>query len=246
MLIVYNLHMEITIFAAIAAGIGSFLSPCVLPIIPAFLSYISGSSINELRTQTLSISRLNLVINTIFFILGFSMMFSIIGVILNTTLSTLSTSIISNLTLVGGVIIIIFGIYLLASSKLLFLNKEFRFNIKRFKTNYLTSLIFGIIFAGAWTPCVGPILGSIFALAASMPADAFNLLLAYSTGLGIPFLLMSIFISKSLSFIARAKNYLKYFNVVAGSMLIILGVLVASNNLILIGNFPLIESVMNI
>lgn len=238
--------MEIGIFAAVAAGIGSFLSPCVLPIIPAFLSYISGSSINELRSQTLSISRLNLIINTIFFVLGFSLMFSIIGVILNTTLSNMSHEITSTLTTIGGTIIVGFGIYLLISSKFITLNREFKFNIQRFKTNYLTSLIFGIIFAAAWTPCVGPILGSIFVLAASMPADAFNLLLAYSIGLGVPFILMSIFISKSLAFISKAKNYLKYFNLITGSLLIILGLLVASNNLSLIGNFPLVENIVGV
>lgn len=236
--------MEIAIYTALAAGIGSFLSPCILPIVPAFLSYISGSSINELRTQTLSISRVNLIINAIFFVLGFSLMFSIIGVILNTALSNIGTELTLLVTRVGGIIIIGFGIYLLLSSKIAALNREFRFNIRRFKTNYLTSLIFGIIFAGAWTPCVGPILGSIFTLAAVMPSDAFNLLLAYSLGLGIPFILMSIFISSSLAFIRRAKNYLRYFNIITGTLLIILGTLVATNNLVLIGNFPLVEAII--
>src|SRR5919204_1388559 len=135
-------------------------------------------------------TRLNIFLNTVYFVLGFSLVFAVLGVILNSVLATVGIGFQHTLTSIGGAVIIVFGIYLILSTKLRQLNFEKRMtNIPRFKTTYITSFVFGAAFAGCWTPCVGPILGSIFTLAATAPGAAYNSLLAYSLGLGIPFLI---------------------------------------------------------
>jgi cytochrome c-type biogenesis protein len=115
--------------------------------------------------------------------------------------------------------------------------------IPRFKTSYVTSFVFGAAFAAGWTPCVGPILGSTFALAATHPA--YNSLLAYSIGLGIPFLITGAFFSRATGIIKRMAKHLKYFNLVMGGILIVVGVLLFTGQLILLANFPLANQIIN-
>ncbi|MEM2760682.1 MAG: cytochrome c biogenesis protein CcdA [Nitrososphaerales archaeon] len=240
--------MELGFIIAAAAGAGSFFSPCMLPVLPAFLSYLSGSSVQEISKTSSSIkltsTRLNIFLNTVFFVLGFSLVFSVLGVMLNSVLSGIAADFTIWLTRVGGIMIISFGLYMLASTKLHFLNFEKRFTVKRFKISYPTSFMFGLAFAAAWTPCVGPILASIFTLAATLPGQAFNLLFAYSLGLGVPFLLTGIFFSQSTNFVSKMSRHLKYFNVIMGSILIVLGILVFSNQLALLGNFPVVNQII--
>jgi cytochrome c-type biogenesis protein len=118
--------------------------------------------------------------------------------------------------------------------------------LPRFKTSYIKSFVFGAAFAAGWTPCVGPILGSTFTLAATAPGAAYNSLLAYSLGLGIPFLITGAFFSQATGLIRRMVKYLKYFNPIMGAVLIILGILVFTNQLALLGNFPLANQVINL
>jgi cytochrome c-type biogenesis protein len=191
-------------------------------------------------------TRLNIFLNTVYFVLGFSLVFAVLGVILNSVLATVGIGFQHTLTSIGGAVIIVFGIYLILSSKLRQLNFEKRMaNIPRFKTTYITSFVFGAAFAGCWTPCVGPILGSIFTLAATAPGAAYNSLLAYSLGLGIPFLITGAFFTKATGLIRRMVRYLKYFNPAMGTLLIIVGILVFSNQLVLLGNFPLANQIAN-
>ena len=177
---------EITLAVAALAGLGSFVAPCILPMIPAFLAYISGTTLSELNqrdgTKTFSVNRTNIVLNSVFFVLGFSVVFSTIGVIINSTLSSVSWEIVDELNQIGGVIIVGFGIFLLLSMKINKLNLEKKFFPKRSKASYPMSFVFGLAFAAGWTPCVGPILGTILTLAATTPSVAFNLLLVYSLG----------------------------------------------------------------
>ena len=119
-------------------------------------------------------------------------------------------------------------------------------HLPKFKTSYITSFVFGAAFAAAWTPCVGPILGSTLTLAATAPGAAYNLLLAYSLGLGIPFLVTGLFFSQATNLIGKMVKHLKYFNPAMGIMLIILGVLVFTNSLSILGNFPLANEIINI
>src|SRR3970040_9068 len=191
---------EVTIFVALIAGLGSFVAPCILPMIPAFLAYISGTTVTELgskRGSVISINRTDIILNTVFFVLGFSVVFSALGVLINSVLSSAAGDISQSLNYIGGIIIISFGLFLLLSTKIRVLNVEKKFFPKRKKSSYPLSFVFGLAFAAGWTPCVGPILGTILTLAATTPSVAFNLLLVYSLGLGIPFILMGVFFSRA-------------------------------------------------
>lgn len=236
-----------TIFVAFVAGLSSFIAPCILPMIPAFLAYISGTTVTEIGSKNgtvLSVNRLNIVFNTVFFVLGFSIVFSILGVLINSILSSAANEVIESLNIVGGIIIICFGIFLLLSTKIRSLNIEKKFFPKNTKSSYPMSFVFGLAFAAGWTPCVGPILGTILTLAATTPSISFSLLLAYSFGLGIPFILMGVFFSRATRIIRSMTKHLKYYNVVLGMFIIILGVLVFTNQLAYIANFPLLNDLV--
>ena len=234
------------------AGAGTFFSPCILPILPAFISYLSGTTINEVQDSSgqsirLKRVRLNIFLNTAYFVLGFSLVFAVLGVFLNSVLMNVGIGFQNVLTSVGGLVIIGFGAYLILSTRLRTLNSEKRFSsIPKFKTSYITSFVFGCAFAAGWTPCVGPILGSTLTLAATAPGAAYNSLLAYSLGLGIPFLVTSLFFSQATIIIRKMVKHLKYFNPAMGIFLIVLGLLVFTNNLSILGNFPLANEIINI
>jgi cytochrome c-type biogenesis protein len=235
---------DVTILVALIAGLGSFVAPCILPMIPAFLAYISGTTVTELSSKTgsvISINRTGIILNTIFFVLGFSVVFSALGVLINSVLSTAAGNILQSLNYIGGIIIISFGIFLLLSTKIRALNVEKRFFPKRKKSSYPLSFVFGLAFAAGWTPCVGPILGTILTLAATTPSVSFHLLLAYSLGLGIPFVLMGVFFSRATKVIRAMSKHLKFYNIILGGFIIILGILVFTNQLAYIANFPLLD-----
>ena len=255
--------VETSVLISAFAGLGSFLSPCILPILPGFISYLSGTAANEAKNsettgitnandgrQSLTIkraTRLNVFLNTVYFVLGFSLVFSVLGVVLNSVLATYGNGFQHSLTSIGGIVIVAFGVYLILSTKLRTLNFEKKMTrLPRFKTSYVTSLVFGAAFAAGWTPCVGPILGSTFALAASHPAAAYNSLLAYSLGLGIPFLITGAFFSRATGLIRRMVKHLKYFNPAMGGILIVVGILLFTNQLILLSNFPLVNQLINL
>jgi len=250
--------VEVNVLVSALAGAGSFFSPCILPILPAFISYLSGTTLNELQSNNAAgtteravtikkSTRLNIFLNTVYFVLGFSLVFSVLGVILNSVLVTAGIGFQSALATVGGLVIIGFGSYLILSTRLRKLNFEKRMtSLPKFKTSYITSFVFGAAFAAGWTPCVGPILGSTLTLAATAPGAAYNSLLAYSIGLGIPFLITGAFFSQATGIIRRMVKHLKYFNLVMGGMLIVLGILVFTNNLSILGNFPLANQIINL
>lgn len=239
---------EVTLAVAALAGLGSFVAPCILPMIPAFLAYISGTTLSEINqkngTKLISINRTNVILNTVFFVLGFSIVFSTLGVIINSTLGGLSSELISGFNQIGGIIIIGFGIFLLLTTKFRSLNIEKKFIPKREKVSYPLSFLFGLAFAAGWTPCVGPILGTILTLAAATPTVSFYLLLAYSLGLGIPFILMGVFFSRATRVIQAMSKHLKYYSVIIGALIIFLGVLVFTNQLAYIANFPLLNEMV--
>ena len=247
--------VETSVLVSALAGTGSFFSPCILPIIPAFVSYLSGTTLSEIQSQgtggtsveVKKSTRLNIFLNTVYFVLGFSLVFAVLGVILNSLLINVGTSFQATFQTIGGSVIIAFGAYLILSSKIRVLNFERRMtHIPRFKTTYLTSFMFGAAFASGWTPCVGPILGTTLTLAATSPGAAYNSLLAYSLGLGVPFLITGAFFSQSTKVIKKMIKHLKYFNPIMGAILIILGILVLTNQLSMIGNFPLANEIINL
>ncbi|MDE1762816.1 MAG: cytochrome C biogenesis protein [Thaumarchaeota archaeon] len=240
--------VELDIGVAAVAGLGSFLAPCILPMIPAFLAYISGTTLSELQrnngTVNLVASRLNILLNTVFFVAGFTVVFSILGVVLNSVLSSTAGKALVDFNHIGGIIIIAFGSFMLLSSKISKLNFEKKILPDRKSASYPLSFVFGLAFATGWTPCIGPILGSILTLAATSPGHAFVLLLSYSLGLGIPFILMGIFFSRFTRFIKSMSKHLKYYSVIMGAFIIALGVLVYTNQLAAIASFPLLNNAL--
>jgi cytochrome c-type biogenesis protein len=206
-----------------------------------------NQSLNSPSIALKQSTRLNIFLNTVYFVLGFSLVFAIMGVILNSFLANFATGFQTTFQVIGGAVIISFGGYLILSTKLRVLNFEKKMtNLPRFKTTYLTSFVFGAAFASGWTPCVGPILGTTLTLAATSPGAAYNSLLAYSLGLGLPFLITGAFFSQSTKIIRKMVKYLKYFNPLMGAILIILGILVLTNQLSIIGNFPLANEIINV
>ena len=237
---------EVSIVIAFLAGIGSFFAPCILPMVPAFLAYISGTTLSEVKTKdsVISINKSNVLLNSIFFVLGFSVVFSALGVAINSVFSESASQIITEFNQIGGIIIIGFGVYMILTHKIRILNVEKKIFPKSAGARFPVSFLFGMAFAAGWTPCVGPILGTIITLAATSPSISFNLLLAYSLGMGIPFVIMGALISKSSRIIARIVNHLKYYTVLFGIVIIILGILVFFNQLVLIANFPLLNELI--
>ena len=232
---------------AALAGLGSFWAPCILPMIPAFLAYISGTTladINNSGSGTVTVNRTGIVLNAVFFVLGFSVVFSMIGVAINSVFIGVGGDVINLFNQVGGIIIMGFGAFLILSTRIAALNMEKKFLVRREKASYPLSFVFGLAFAVGWTPCVGPILGTILTLAATTPAMAFNLLLVYSLSLGIPFIIMAIFFSRAQRVIRAMGKHMKYYSVILGAFIILLGVLVYTNQLAYLANFPLLNELI--
>jgi cytochrome c-type biogenesis protein len=223
---------DLTPWVAFVAGIISFLSPCVFPIIPGFLAYLAGTSIRESKQV-----RLEIFINSVFFVLGFSVVFALLGVLLNTILTAFAYETELWLARIGGIIIIFFGLYLTGLIKIPFLEQEHKLEVKRkFKSKYLTSFLFGFAFAVGWSPCVGVILGAILGLAATSPGSAFFLLLMYAFGLGIPFLIVGLFTAQAAKALHRYARTFLVLRVIFGIFLIILGILAFTQKLSAIAN----------
>ena len=222
----------IELFIAFAAGLISFLSPCVLPLIPGYIAYISGSSFNELLEN----KNINLL-PIILFTFGFSIVFIIFGATA-TFLGQLLLSNSSELRIIAGAIIIIFSLHILGIIKLNFLNYEKRIYTSNSKGAVSTILV-GMAFGFGWTPCIGPILGSILALASTEENINRGILLLffYSLGLAIPFVLSGYLIQKFLVF---SKNFKKNFNIVSkigGVVLLTTGILIITNKLQSLGYY---------
>lgn len=233
--------MGLSLVVAFTAGLVSFLSPCVLPIIPGFLAYLAGS-----MTETPDrAGRIQIFLNSVFFVLGFSLVFAALGVLLNTVLQSVAYDVQMWAARAGGAIVIFFGLYLTGLIKVPFLDRDHKLAVKtKFSSRYLTSLLFGAAFAAGWTPCVGAALGAILGLAASNPGTAFTLLMAYSIGLGVPFLIVGAFASQAGGVIQKIAPVLVYVNIVFGAILIVLGVLVFTESLPLLGNFSFLNDLL--
>ena len=224
----------IEIFLALGAGLISFLSPCVLPLIPGYIAYISGSSLNELLEK----KNVN-IFPIIFFTLGFSLVFIIFGA----AASLIGQILLKNsveLRIFAGLIIIVFSLHIIGIINIKFLNYE-----KRIQTNnnkgFLAPLLIGMAFAFGWTPCIGPILGSILILAStseSLPRGII-LLSFYSVGLAIPFILSGYLIQKFMLITKNLKQKMLIINRVGGGLLLITGILIITNQLQVLGYFLL-------
>jgi cytochrome c-type biogenesis protein len=229
--------MVVSLLIAFFAGFISFISPCVLPLIPGYVSFICGTTLDELDNK----SKNFILKKSIFFSLGFSLVFISLGA----TATFVGSFLLQNskiLSIGSGVIIIFFGIYLLEIIKINFLNKSFgNFNIK-YSNNLLFPLIVGVGFGFGWTPCIGPILGSILAFASLEDSiyKGISLLSFYSLGLAIPFIFSSLLIKKFLVFSKNIKKYINKIKKISGVILLITGILIVTDKLQTLG-FYLIE-----
>ncbi len=224
----------IEIFIAFGAGFISFLSPCVLPLIPGYISFISGQSLNEILVS----KKINFF-PLILFCFGFSTVFIILGA----SASFLGQTLLQNseiLRIVAGIVIIIFSLQLLGIINISFLNLEKRFDTKR-SENILFPYLIGLAFGFGWTPCIGPILGSILALASIEETlfRAVTLLSFYSLGLAIPFILAGYLTQKFLIFSKNFKKNINMISKIGGTVLIVTGFLILTNQLQLIGFYIL-------
>ncbi|MCB4792142.1 MAG: cytochrome c biogenesis protein CcdA [Elusimicrobia bacterium] len=217
------------VIASFLAGVASFVSPCILPMIPAYITFITGASLDELKSGNVSLR--NTFLNALFFVLGFSFIFILLGA----SATYLGNLIGTNKKIIqwaGGIIIIIFGFHIMGILKLNMLYYEKRMEMKRFSLGYLGAFFIGIAFAIGWTPCIGPILSSILILASTQNTlnQGMMLLTIYSIGLGIPFLITAVFINKTLQFFTAIKRYFRIIEVISGLILIAIGFLILTNN----------------
>ena len=222
------------ILVAFGAGLISFLSPCVLPLIPGYISYISGNSLNELIEK----KNVNLI-PIILFTVGFSIVFIIFGAA-STFLGQVLLQNSYELRVAAGLIIIILSLHIIGIINLKILNYEKRIQTKT-NTNFYSPILIGMAFAFGWTPCIGPILGSILVLAAT--EDTINkgvlLLISYSLGLALPFILSGYLIQKFLIFSKNFKNNINLISKIGGIILLITGVLILTNQLQALGYYLL-------
>jgi len=222
---------EISLLGALVAGLLSFLSPCVLPLVPAYLSFISGVSVDALRNGeniNHDAVRKTAMVQALWFVLGFSLVFIALGA----TASLIGQWLLSHMAVlakVAGMIIIVFGLHYTGLIRIPFLMMEARLSTDEVKsTSGWGALILGSAFAFGWTPCIGPILGAILALAGAQGqvGEGMLLLVMYSIGLGIPFLLAAFATNSFLHWSQRFKRYLHAIEVVSGVLLIIVGVMI--------------------
>jgi cytochrome c-type biogenesis protein len=228
---------------AFGAGLISFLSPCVLPLIPGYISFISGVSLQEMQDGShadglLNSQKLTVILNAIFFIIGFSVIFILLGASA-TWIGTLLSTRISFLTKAAGLVIILFGLFKLGFFRPLVFFKEVRFNVERKKVGFIWALIIGASFAFGWTPCIGPILTGILVFAGTLDHvhQGVLLLSVYSLGLGIPFLLTSLGVNQFFKFFDRIKRHLGLLEKIAGGIMVIIGLLIFFNKLIVIPGY---------
>lgn len=230
---------EPTILFSFLAGTLSFLSPCMLPVIPAFIAHMAGTNLED------NFNRKKVFLTALLFVIGFSIVFGIIGVALNSFLESASAQILHYLSIFAGALIIFFGAHLTGIISIPKLEREHKIGLEdKLGSGYLSSLLLGGAFAVGWTPCVGPILGSVFALASTSPGSAFLMLNAYSIGLGTPFLLIGAFPNKFREIILQRQEAVAKVRTVFGYIMILMGVLIATQNLSLLANFGILNEVL--
>jgi len=221
----------ISYFYVLLAGLLSFLSPCVLPIVPGYLCFIAGTSLDK-ALDSQEVLRINILKYAISFVLGFSTVFVIMGASA-TYLSSLLYEYFDYLRIIGGIIIIIFGIHFTQLIQLPFLNSDTRIQINNYKPGLIGSYIVGLSFAFGWTPCIGPILGSVLSVAASSEniSEGTFLLVLYSAGLGVPFVIAAYGIGAFLKFLSKIRKHIRTIEIFTGLLLILFGVLILTNRI---------------
>jgi cytochrome c-type biogenesis protein len=221
---------------SLAMGLVSFVSPCIMPLIPSYVSYITGISYDELVSPDSRRKNMKITLfHSLAFVAGFSIVFVLLGASASLAGSLLAKHL-STIRIVGGILIIIMGVFVMDVVKIPFLQREAKFHLKTRPVGYIGTIIVGMIFGAGWTPCTGPFLGSVLTLA--MTSDTLGsgmlLLMFYSLGLGIPFILSAVAISAFLSSFSWMKKHFRAIKMVSGIILIIMGVLLLTNKMTLL------------
>ncbi|MGH7326133.1 MAG: cytochrome c biogenesis CcdA family protein [Candidatus Rokuibacteriota bacterium] len=221
---------SVGVAVAFGAGLFSFLSPCVLPLFPSYLSFITGMSVSDLSAELSPAARRRVLLHAIVFIVGFSIVFVALGA----TFSAAGQLLVSYrpwIRRIGGALIVIFGLYIAGVFRLGIFGRTRQWQIREKPAGYLGTLLVGATFAIGWTPCVGPILSAILTLASTTETVQWGvgLLVAYSAGLGVPFLLSALALGAFLRFFKRYRPFIPVVERAAGVLLVIVGVLVYTN-----------------
>lgn len=223
----------VSFFVAFTAGVLSFLSPCVLPLVPSYVGFLTGMSVDELGQK-----RGTAFLHGLWFVAGFSLVFILLGAGASALGRLLNDSQLW-LGRIGGVLLILFGLYLVGVLRPAFLMRERRIQLSQKPLGYFGSGVVGFTFGAAWTPCIGPILGGILTLAATREGlgAGMGLLAIYATGLAIPFLLTAVALDRFLVWFQRFRPYLVWVDRVAGTILIILGILLITDRFTLLASY---------
>lgn len=227
---------SISYLSALAAGLLSFLSPCVLPLIPSYLTYITGLSFSDLDTDHPStVVRRVALFHSLAFVTGFTIVFVLLGASATFLGSFMQDNMVW-VRRVGGILIMLFGVHVTGLIPFTMLLGEKRINLKHKPAGYLGSLLVGLAFAAGWTPCIGPILASILMIAATsgQVGQGIGLLLAYSIGLGIPFVIASLALHRFVVLFNRFKKHIRLFEIITGLFLVVVGLLIFTNGLTLL------------
>lgn len=234
---------SVTLLAAFLAGVLSFISPCVLPLIPGYLSFVSGVTLEEMRGGgTLAAptpgARRKAVIASIAFVLGFSLVFVSLGA----SATALGAYLMARLTLLGkvaGIVIILFGLHMMGVLRIGWLYSEKRVQTAKKPAGFFGAMVVGIAFAFGWTPCIGPILAAILAVAAAQESvvQGVKLLAVYSLGLGVPFIVTALAINQFFAASARIRRHYHTIEVVSGVLLVVVGVLIFTNRFTIIAQY---------
>ena len=230
---------NISLVAAFSAGLLSFVSPCVLPLVPSYISYITGLSIEQLTDSTVrSKFKKAIVVNALLFIGGFSAVFVAFGATAS-FIGQVFMTYQDYIRQIGGVLIVIFGLYLLGVLNIRFLKMEHRFQFKNRPVGYVGSFLIGVAFAAGWTPCVGPVLVTILMYAGTTDSmlNGVLLLMSYSLGLGLPLFLTALGVDRFLTYFKQARVYLWGVSTVSGVLLIAVGVMMYANSLTMLTSF---------
>jgi len=234
------LNQNVTLLAAFAAGFLSFVSPCVLPLIPGYISFVSGVSMEDMRgdTPSPSTSRLKVFLTSLAFVIGFSIVFVALGASA-TAVGKFMFARLPLLSKIAGGILIVFGLHTMGVFRLAFLETEKRVHAQRKPAGPLGAMLVGVAFAFGWTPCIGPILGGILAIAGSKDSvsEGVVLLAVYSLGLGIPFLITSLAINQFFGAMKKIRRYYHAIELTSGALLVAIGVLIITGQLTIITRY---------
>src|SRR3954453_17943891 len=233
------MNQQITLIAAFAAGVLSFGLPCVLPLIPGYISFVSGISVEEIPGDGApATSRMQVFFTSLAFVIGFSIVFVLLGASA-TAIGKLMFAKLPLLSKIAGGILIVFGLHTMGVFRLGFLETEKRMQSQRKPAGPIGAMLVGVAFAFGWTPCIGPILGGILAIAGSKNSvsEGVTLLAVYSLGLGIPFLLTSLAINQFFSATRRVRKYYHAIEVASGVLLVAIGLLIFTGQLTIITRY---------